>query len=44
MTNVFDSKGDMSQEFDDFTKFGSKLEPMSGVSIREKDFENVLKI
>lgn len=42
MTNVFDSKGDMSQEFDDFTKFGSKLEPMSGVSIREKDFENVI--
>jgi len=47
MTDVFDNRGDMTSDFDDFTRYGSKLEPMGngGVSkIREKLYPDVLKL
>lgn len=47
MTAVFDNQGDMTNDFDDFTRYGAKLEPMGNgdvSKIREKLYPDILKL
>lgn len=45
MTDVFDSQGDMSKDFDEFTRYGSMLEPGgSNGKIKEKLYPEVIKL